>query len=70
MNADEGELLLVEYVEPRPPLLLNPGMASKVLELSRGDSTRRKARCSSAHFEIQIVYLSCSSKVAAVMWDL
>ena len=41
LNPTEGNLVLLEYCEERPPIQLNKGMASKIVNYYRGD----KARC-------------------------
>lgn len=41
LSPTEGQLILVEYSEERPPIQLSKGMASKIVNYYRGD----KARC-------------------------
>lgn len=40
LSPSEGNLVLLEYCEERPPIQLTKGMASKIINYYRGDKTR------------------------------
>lgn len=40
LNPTEGQLVLLEYCEERPPIQLNKGMSSKIVNYYRGDKSR------------------------------